>query len=179
MKKILLILICAFVLFFINLRCSGFGLNKSSVRAYSPVSLSKELKERIDREVSSLEEPQAVIRYSCRLTAELLSFSQKNDISNGKANCVGYARLSSTICNYALEQKSIQGADGSINKIKAFPVVGTVHFAGINLNKLSQKILPHKHRSFFKDHDFMEVDLGDYSIFVDACLYDLFGTNNL
>ena len=43
------------------------------------------------------------VKYSMRLTADLLSFTEKNDLDNGKANCVGYAVLCSRICNYAFQ----------------------------------------------------------------------------
>lgn len=38
-----------------------------------------------------------------------------------------------------------------------------------------QKILPQKYRQFFKDHDFVEIDLEDKIIFIDTSLQDLTG----
>lgn len=174
-KKILIIVSIIVVFTLIN---TGFDLRKTSNRPYNPIPLNKELKERIKRDIVVMDDASSIVRYSCSLTAELLEFSKHNDIPNGKANCIGYAQLSSTICNYAFS--IFEGEDASIKKCKARPVVGTVHYLRINLNKLSQSILPHKYRPFFKDHDFMEVDFdGGNVIFVDACLHDYFGGYDL
>lgn len=88
-------------------------------------------------------------------------------IPNGKANCVGYAQLTSAIINYAFQVKKLP--------YMAKPVVGKVYLFGIDLNNVVQKILPKKYRPFFKDHDFVEVDLGDKTIYVDSSLQDLSG----
>lgn len=176
-KTIFRILFILFVIFFLS--CQSLELRKTHNRPYTPYPLSQELKERIRHDVVCMDAPMEVCRYSCALTAELLSFSEKNDIPNGKANCVGYAQLSSTIFNYAIKIVSDDIEDSSLLKIKAYPVVGTVHLIGIDLTKLSQKILPKKYRPFFKDHDFMEVDYGNDTVLIDACLYDLVGYNNL
>lgn len=171
MKKKILIIVSVIIVF--ALLNSRFDLKKTNNRQYNPVPLSKELKERIKNDIVTMDDASSIVRYSCSLTAELLEFSKHNDIPNGKANCVGYAQLSSTICNYAFS--IFDGDDKSIKSCKAHPVVGTVHYFHINLNKLSQIVLPHKYRPFFKDHDFMEVDFsGGDVIFVDACLHDFF-----
>ena len=44
---------------------------------------------------------------------------------------------------------------------------------GINLNNVAQRILPQRHSLFFKDHDFVEVDLGNKIVFIDTSLQDL------
>ena len=97
----------------------------------------------------------------------MLSFDRKNMIPNGKANCVGYAQLTSAIINYAFQVKKLP--------YKAKPIVGKVYLFGIDLNNVAQQILPQKHRPFFKDHDFVEVDLGDKTAFIDSSLQDLTG----
>ncbi|MBD5367391.1 MAG: hypothetical protein HDR82_10425 [Bacteroides sp.] len=89
-----------------------------------------------------------------------LSFTVKNNIPNGKANCVGHAQPTSAIINYAFQVKMLP--------YKAKPVVGKVYLFGIDLNNVAQKILPKKHRPFFKDNDFVEVDLKDKTVFVDS-----------
>lgn len=88
-------------------------------------------------------------------------------IPNGKANCVGYAQLTSAIINYAFQVKKLP--------YMAKPVVGKVYLFGIDLNNVAQKILPKKHRPFFKDHDFVEINLGDKTVFIDSSLQDLTG----
>lgn len=40
---------------------------------------------------------------------------------------------------------------------------------------LLKKILPQRHRPFFKNHDFVEVDLGNMTVFIDTSLQDLTG----
>lgn len=180
MKKLFLLALTILMVLFFTFSCFGFDLRKTKNRDYTPYPLSKELKERIDNDVAWMDDPCSVVRYSCALTAELLSFSKTNDIANGKANCIGYARLSSSIFNYAIKVLSNRMEDESLLIMTAHPVVGTVHYCGINLNKLSQKILPQKYKSFYKDHDFMEVDFGSGDIvYADACLYDYFGCNDL
>lgn len=57
----------------------------------------------------------------------------------------------------------------------AKPVVGKVYLFGINLNNIAQKILPQRHRLFFKDHDFVEINLDDKTVFIDSSLQDLTG----
>lgn len=98
---------------------------------------------------------------------ERLSFTAKNDIPKGKANCVGYAQLTSAIINYVFQIKNLP--------YKAKPVVGKVYLFGIDLNNIAQKILPPMQRPFFKDHDFVEVDLGNKTVFIDSSLQDLTG----
>lgn len=94
-------------------------------------------------------------------------FYCKNDIPKGKANCVGYAQLTSAIINYAFQIKNLT--------YKAKPVVGKVYLLGIDLNNVAQKILPQRHRPFFKNHDFVEVNAGSEVIYVDASLQDIIG----
>lgn len=92
---------------------------------------------------------------------------RKNGIQNGKAIWVGYAQLTSATINYAFQIKN--------PPYKAIPVVGKVYLFGINLNNVAQKILPQRHRPFFKNHDFVEVDLGNMTVFIDTSLQDLTG----
>lgn len=80
--------------------------------------------------------PEKIIRECSKLVCESLSFTAKNDIQRGKANCVGYAQLTSAILNYAFQIKNLP--------YKAKPVVGKVYLFGINLNNVAQKILPKK-----------------------------------
>ena len=144
---------------------SQIQLEKERYRPTQEYALTSDIKDRICQITS--DNPIEVIKASKDLCCDLLSFSAKNDIPNGKANCVGYAQLSSAIINYAFNLNEIP--------YKARPVVGQVCCFGINLTALSQKILPKKHRSFFKDHDFVEVDLGNKIIYTDSSLQDLIG----
>lgn len=108
-----------------------------------------------------------LIKKCSELVCEQLSFTTKNNIQCGEANCVGYAQLTSATINYAFQIKNLP--------YKAKPVVGKVYLFGINLNNAAQKILPQRHRPFFKDHDFVEVNAGSEVIYVDASLQDIIG----
>lgn len=142
---------------------SQLRLEKERYRPTQEYALTSDIKDRISLIAS--DNPIEVIKACNVLCCELLSFSAKNDITNGKANCVGYAQLSSAIINYAFKLNDMP--------YKARPVVGQVYCCGINLTALSQKILPAKHRPFFKDHDFIEVNLGNEIIYTDSSLQDL------
>lgn len=166
-RKLIKSFVC--VILFLAIACvvfiSQLRLEKERYRPTQEYALTSDIKDRICQITS--DNPIEIIKASNDLCCELLSFSVKNDITNGKANCVGYAQLSSAIINYAFKLNDMS--------YKARPVVGQVYCFGINLTALSQKILPAKHRPFFKDHDFVEVDLGHNAIYVDCSLQDLIG----
>lgn len=130
-------------------------------------SITSDLKTPIDIICNTYDSPDKIIKECSNLACERLSFSAKNDIQRGKANCVGYAQLTSAIINYAFQVKKLP--------YKAKPVVGKVYLFGIDLNNVAQKILPKKHRPFFKDHDFVEIDLGNKTVYIDSSLQDLTG----
>ena len=54
--------------------------------------------------------------------------------------------------------------------------MGQVHLYGFNLPPLGMTIMPDKLKSFFKDHDFVEIitENGD-TIFIDTSLQDVLG----
>ncbi|MCM1296574.1 MAG: hypothetical protein NC311_13640 [Muribaculaceae bacterium] len=164
-RKLIKSIVC--VILFLAIGCvvflSQIRLEKERYKPTQEYALTSDIKDRICQIIS--DNPIEIIKASNDLCCELLSFSVKNDIPNGKANCVGYAQLSSAIINYAFKLNDMP--------YKARPVVGQVYCFGINLTALSQKILPAKHRPFFKDHDFVEVDLGDEIIYTDSSLQDL------
>lgn len=142
-------------------------LEKDSDRNMVGCTLNSDLKECVIERCESSDTPQKIIEECSKLVCESLSFTAENDIKNGKANCVGYAQLTSATINYAFKIKNLP--------YKAKPVVGKVYLFGINLNNVAQKILPQKYRQFFKDHDFVEIDLEDKIIFIDTSLQDLTG----
>ena len=148
---------------------SPLELAKTTDRNFQEYLLSVELKERIHREVSELPYDLSPVDYSMHLTAELLEFSEKNDIENGLANCVGYARLFTSICNYALE---VGGYEGRVKH-----VAGYVTWHGINLCDVATFVLPKEYKNFFKDHDFIELDYDDKYVYIDPSMYDLICRN--
>lgn len=160
------------IFFLVCLACIAFlitqiKLEKDSDRDIVGCPLKSDLKECIIARCYSLDASHEIIGECSKLVCESLSFTAKNDIKNGKANCVGYAQLTSATINYAFKIKNLP--------YKAKPVVGKVYLFGINLNKVAQKILPQSHRPFFKDHDFVEVNAGSEVIYVDASLQDITG----
>ena len=169
MRKIKLTFLIVALIFAILLVFSieSLSLKKTANRNIAENALSQDLKVRIKNETNCLYDEYNIIQYSCDLTGELLKFDRRNDIANGKANCIGYAQLTSAICNYVFKLHGLP--------YKARPVVGQVFCFGINLTALSQKILPVKYRPFFKDHDFVEINLGKKIYYVDSSLHDLTG----
>ena len=144
---------------------NGFGLVKTSNRPNADSHLSKHIKEKIRTEGIGLT-PEECVKYSLKLTSENLRFTQKNSIANGKANCVGYAIMCSSICNYALQINNLN--------YKSRPVVGYVTFYGVNMCNILKALAPQEWKNFVKDHDFVELELKDNIIFFDASLYDYY-----
>lgn len=87
---------------------------------------------------------------------------------NGKANCVGYTKLFTSICNYALMVNKYEG------RVK--PVVGYVTWCGINMCDVAKFVVPKKYEGFVKDHDFVELDYEDRNVYVSPTLI-LWGAN--
>lgn len=139
------------------------SLVKVSDRPIQSVNLSNELKKEIQLWEGT--EDDLVIK-SLEKTAHLLEFSQKNDIKNGKANCVGYAQLCSAICNYAFLAHHVDG--------HAKPVVGYLKVGGVNLCDLAKAIAPSKKwKNFVKDHDFVEVTINGKTQYIDPSLSEV------
>lgn len=146
----------------------SFHLVKTADRTYPEYPLSKQLKERIAKETAELPYDIGVIEYSFWLTNELLEFSEKNDIENGKANCIGYTRFYTSVCNYALTVNEYEG------RVK--PVVGYVTWCGLNLCDIAKFIVPKKYKGFVKDHDFVELEYDDRYVYIDPTFYDMMGS---
>ena len=163
-KLTLAILICVGSIIFL---ISQIKLEKCRDRSTTPCAITSDLKTSIEKICAHSDSPEKIIKECSELVCKELSFTAKNNIQCGKANCVGYAQLTSAIINYAFQVEKLH--------YKAKPVVGKVYLSGIDLNNVAQKILPKKHRPFFKDHDFVEVDLGDRTVFIDSSLQDLTG----
>ena len=144
---------------------NGFGLVKTSNRPNADYPLSKQIKEKIQTEGMGLT-PEECVKFSLKLTSNNLRFTEKNSIANGKANCVGYAIMCSSICNYALQINNLN--------CKSRPVVGYVTFYGINLCNVLKALAPQEWKNFVKDHDFVELELNDSIVFFDASLYDYY-----
>lgn len=156
------ILLCIYAAFKV---CTyNIYLSKIKDRNTEPIELSQSLKGRIQKETQGMDKAE-VIDYSVKLTAKLLTFSatqgKLGNNKESKANCVGYARLCASICNYGFRQNHIQA--------KAKPVVGYVYLWNINLCKLISHNTSGKLSLFTKDHDFVDIN----GKFVDPCIYDI------
>lgn len=105
-------------------------------------------------------------KYSVKKTARSLSFTVKNNLSKGDANCVGYAQMCASISNYAFKVNGINAS--------AKPVVGYVMCFGVNLCNVLKWCMPTKRwENFVKDHDFVEYHIEGQTIYCDASAYDL------
>ena len=110
-----------------------------------------------------------LVAKDCRQTFCGISVECSNEGTNccgdGSANCVGYAQLGASICNYAFD------VNGSPSKAKA--VVGDVKFWGISVCGVLRILMPNERwRNFVKDHDFVEIGIEKSIIYVDPSLYD-------
>lgn len=168
MKKVLCIIgiVLTFYGCFVLFRESLY-LEKSKERNQT-YKLTTTMMKIIEEETQGLS-AMKIVEYSIEKTDDLLRFSQKNDIDNGKANCVGYAKLSTAIINHAFRTNNIDG--------HALPVVGYVMFCGVNLCDVAHTIVPQKYKSFVKDHDFVEVRTDGKVFYFDSCLEDIIGTS--
>ena len=102
-----------------------------------------------------------------------LEFGYRNDIQNGKANCVGYSQLWVNTYNYITRNLK--------NSPTARPVVGIGYLciAGykINLNVFLMSIVPSKHKNFIKNHDFVELEFQEQKYYFSPSIEDVFGNS--
>jgi hypothetical protein len=52
-------------------------------------------------------------------------------------------------------------------------VVGHLHYWGVNLHPIALKILPAKYHRYLKDHDVVELNYNNKTIYLDPTLHDL------
>lgn len=147
---------------------NGLSLHKVANRVTAKYALENSTIQDLNIGVGDRDDIEDLIRFSCDYTCKQLSFHRRNDLKNGKANCVGYAEYTSAVLNHVFRMKGLT--------IKSRPVVGSVHLYGVNLHPILMSILPKSQSSFFKDHDFVEIVFEDGSKrFIDTSLQDLTG----
>lgn len=146
----------------------GLSLRKTDNRPFVSYSVTEAEAKDLQTRLESTSDEMEIIQRCNEFACEELSFHRKNNLNMRKANCVGYAQYTAALLNYAFKYKSL--------KSKARPVVGQVHLYGFNLHPLTMSIVPNNLKSFFKDHDFVEIrkENGDI-IFIDSSLSDLLG----
>lgn len=161
---IILGIICVSYFCFIH----GITLHKTRNRLYTSYYLTESDGKELIAQLASVEDETEIIKECNKYACEKLSFHRKNNLKNKEANCVGYAQYTTALLNSAFKYKGLLS--------KARPIVGQVHLYGFNLHPLAMTIMPNKLKSFFKDHDFVEIitENGD-TIFIDTSLQDLIG----
>lgn len=145
-------------------------LVKQKDRDVHTISLPKSLQEEINLQTSTLSDVE-IIDYAVNKTAQLFDYSFTESINlNGisKAHCVTYSKLCATICNIAFNNNNINS--------KAKCVVGYVTWGKINLCNIGAKLC-RKYSNYLMNHDFVEINGSDYTIFVDPTAYDLINTD--
>lgn len=102
-------------------------------------------------------------QYINYLVARHLSFSfkKKADRKPNEENCVGYAAMMTSACNYAFK---INGMNA-----KAYHTRGLVKYHGVNLCEKLGKI-----SSFFRNHDFVVVKYNGKKLIYDPSMQDVF-----
>lgn len=143
-----------------------FRLRKTAGRNGVAVELAKADKMQIDRETKCVDEDEAV-RYAIRFTVDRFRYAEHDDLPQGKANCIGYARYCAAVCNYISTREQLY--------LRAKPVVGQVYWLGINVCGLLRVLAPPRYKGFVKDHDFVEFTKSGEVIYEDPCLYDIIG----
>ena len=146
---------------------SRLSLKKIKDRQSANIEIPRDLKETIDNDIQEVSDESDLEEYCVEKTADYLTFAEHNDISNHKANCVGYAKLCASVYNYLCRKHGYQAY--------AKPVVGYVYFNESNLCSAISDLAP-EYRYFFKDHDFVEFHTPREVLIEDPTAYDLIGT---
>ena len=154
----------------IILLCSSFTLVKECY-VESSYNIPENIKTQIKVETQGMEDIR-IAKYCVELTAKILDFSEVNNISKGKANCVGYATVCTALCNYAYS------VNNNVN-IKAKHVRGKVLYFNLDVCNILKNIVPNKYKNFVKNHDFIEIDIGDIYIFLYPTCFDIIGNYNM
>ena len=159
MKKLLLIV----VILFIGFSIAGFthlGLVKEQIVSPRNYTLSDSIQNVIKESTQGMTEV-SIAKYCVELTSEILDFSEHNNLSNNKANCVGYATVCKSICDYAYK---VNNMNITVNHVRGY----VTNDYNINLCKLLRNVVPTKYKNFVKDHDFVEIIYDSSVFYVDA-----------
>lgn len=145
---------------------SSITLVKDHERA-NAFSLTESLKKKVTVDTKGMDE-EDIIQYSLNTTAQNLRFTRFNNLKKGQANCVGYAKFCSSVCNEGFKNNRI--------RYRAHTVVGFIKIGDINIcNVLKVAMHDPEYRNFVKDHDFVEVVTDKWVYQFDPCLYDIIG----
>lgn len=133
--------------------------------------------EKIENETRGIEDftLAQIAAIGSKLTTDHLSFTfenQSQDLSkvlkSRKANCVGYARLFNSICEYIISSNHLE------EQFSTNHIVAKIYFFNYELTQLFDA-------AFFKDHDFVQiVDLDkEKHLFFDPSLKDYIGVGEV
>lgn len=131
------------------------------------ITLSSVDKKLIKEKSLNITNTSEAIKCALEITSNKLHFSKYNNVSIGRANCVGYAQYYASVLNYIADLKNL--------KCTASPVVGYIDINGSNVCYILKQIVPNTYKNFVKDHDFVQICVGTDIIYVDPCIYDLVG----
>lgn len=135
-------------------------------RSNIPVTLTPVERLVLDSVAGCIAHEREVAEAALEITGKKLEFAERNDLSNGKANCVGYARYFATVCNYLFEAKGFEDC-------AARPVVGYVYWGRFNLCEVARDLAPKAYENFVKDHDFVIVTYAEEVEHIDPTFHDL------
>ena len=167
MKKkwwFLIIPVCLLILIWV---CSPVvRLVPEKTRQMAIPSLTPQEKTEIKADTRNLNEEQ-IFWYGVTKAKDDLKFTRGNDVTNKKANCWGYAAYAKQIIDYGLKVNGY--------KNKTYHYIGHLEPFGLfDLNKIAFKILPEKDGKFFKDHDFVGIEMDNgREILFSPSLYDV------
>ena len=157
------ILLASYILFI-----CGLSLHKTENRPQAAYLLPEDDKQELFATIASTSDESEIIKHCSKFACRKLSFHRKNKLNLGEANCIGYAQYTSSLLNTAFKHKGLSS--------KARPVVGQVHLYDFNLHPLAMTIMPNNLKSFFKDHDFVEIiKENGKTIYIDTSLQDIIG----
>lgn len=118
-KRTIIILVVAGIVAAMAWSTTFLSLSPAHHRDYKPVTLSEKEKAAIAERTKRLDERE-IVNQAIEFCAKKLRFATHNRIASGEANCIGYAQLCATVCNYAFDVHGIP--------CKARPVVGSVRW---------------------------------------------------
>ncbi len=153
-NKVRFLVVLVMLLFFFRGSIYRFFITykKTAVRE-TVVLTNKELIKRIDIEIKEKKRTiEEVIELSNKITSDVLSFTFAKVSGNSnavlkeeKANCIGYASLFNSICNYIIIKQKLT------NQYKCVHLVGELDFLGFDIHHVFNN-------PFFKDHDFNQIE---------------------
>lgn len=143
-------------------------IGEREITLFNDNQLISKLDKKENNQPKSLEE---LIKTTLKSTNKSLSFTTEDVpsdpnivVNSGEANCIGYAALFCSIFQFLTEEQ------GEQNLYRAHHQIGNLYFLNLNLHTLFN-------HPFFKDHDFVSIEILNTGekIFIDPSLSDYTG----